>query len=597
MPQSNLLELTYFDPKAQVRLTTYADTIITEPNGREESLAAVRFGGYPEMVRAMSDAIYGGGSIDLIQNGNTFQLKSKPKSYQRQLAHDGAYATGHLVDGVVDGVQAVLLGAQSQIHLALGGAELAVHTPGQIVLGGSLHVGFQLLAQHLGKLSGVLGLFEGGLLPVQGCTCASFHMEYSDKSCTRNYTFSGGNNMGKQNDAGVFQLESGLWAFRYTFTRDGKRISKQGSKDESGCPLKTKRAAIKARQMAVDNEQNARKPKPTVRKTVAEVYQEYCEKGRSGKAYNTIRKQESLWVNHLCAAFGKRYIDEISAAEVVDYLTELYYNRGLSYRYVESFLKMFYLIFGQAYSRNYLAVDNYNKLCTNKDTKIHMPKLKTDDDIDIVAFSREELVILDDYFRGTNAETAYMLGRFCGLRINECFGLKWENVDVERGTILIDRQMQYQDGLIKLVPLKTHNARRTIYMCDKLKAYFQELARRRSEDEIQFAALRSQNQRLIEDLGGKQIFSTELVNCLPNGKIQTVNSMKYPTREIKARFHIDFKYHHLRHTYGTLMAEMNTPTHLLCNQMGHGNIQVTQRYYIAVSKSGVNILQGNLNML
>ena len=403
--------------------------------------------------------------------------------------------------------------------------------------------------------------------------------------------------MGKQNDAGVFQLESGLWAFRYTFTRDGKRISKQGSKDENGCPLKTKRAAIKARQAAVDIEVNARRPKPTVRKTVAEVYQEYCEKGRGGKAYNTIRKQESLWDNHLCARFGKRFIDEISAAEVVDYLTELYYNRGLSYRYVESFLKMFYLIFGQAYSRNYLAVDNYNKLCANKDTKIHMPKLKNDDDIDIVAFSREELVILDDYFRGTNAETAYMLGRFCGLRINECFGLKWENVDVERGTILIDRQMQYQDGLIKLVPLKTRNARRTIYMCDKLKVYFQELARRRAADEIQFAALREQNHRLIEDLNGKQIFSTELVNCLPNGKIQTVNSMKYPTREIKAKFHIDFKYHHLRHTYGTLMAEMNTPTHLLCNQMGHGNIQVTQRYYIAVSKSGVNILQGNLNML
>ena len=97
MPQSNLLELTYFDPKAQVRLTTYADTIITEPNGREESLAAVRFGGYPEMVRAMSDAIYGGGTVDLIQNGNTFHLKSKPKSYQRHMSHDGAYATATLI--------------------------------------------------------------------------------------------------------------------------------------------------------------------------------------------------------------------------------------------------------------------------------------------------------------------------------------------------------------------------------------------------------------------------------------------------------------------------------------------------------------------
>lgn len=81
MLQSNLLELTYFDPKASVRLTTYADTIITEPCGREESIIAARFGGYPEMVRAMSDAIYGGGIIDLIQNGTTYQLKSTPKAY------------------------------------------------------------------------------------------------------------------------------------------------------------------------------------------------------------------------------------------------------------------------------------------------------------------------------------------------------------------------------------------------------------------------------------------------------------------------------------------------------------------------------------
>ena len=400
-----------------------------------------------------------------------------------------------------------------------------------------------------------------------------------------------------KNDTGVYQLPNKCWGYRYVLMVNGERKEARKTKDEFGAPFKTKREAIKARQAAIEAEQNSRKPKPTVRKTVAEVYQEYCEKGRGGKAYNTIRKQESLWVNHLCAAFGKRYIDEISAAEVVDYLTELYYNRGLSYRYVESFLKMFYLIFGQAYSRNYLAVDNYNKLCTNKDTRIHMPKLKTDDDIDIVAFSREELVVLDDYFRGTNAETAYMLGRFCGLRINECFGLKWENVDVERGTILIDRQMQYQDGLIKLVPLKTHNARRTIYMSDKLKTYFQELERNNQEQAAALAAQREQNQTFITDIDGKQISSLELVNCLPNGKIQTVNSMKFHSRTIKATLGIDFKYHHLRHTYGTRLAEMNTPTHILCNQMGHASGKVTERYYLAVSKSGIDILTANLNAM
>jgi integrase len=130
-----------------------------------------------------------------------------------------------------------------------------------------------------------------------------------------------------------------------------------------------------------------------------------------------------------------------------------------------------------------------------------------------------------------------------------------------------------------------------------LKAYLEKLARRREWDAKEFAALREQNQRFIEDLDGKKISSTELVNCLPNGTIQTINSMKYPTREIKSKLGISFKYHYLRHTYGTLMAEMNTPTHLLCNQMGHGNIHVTQRYYIAISKTGIDALQCNLNQL
>lgn len=403
--------------------------------------------------------------------------------------------------------------------------------------------------------------------------------------------------MAKQNDAGVYKLKNGNWAYRYVRMVNGARKEVRKAKDEFGCPFKTKKEAIKARQVAVDLEEKSLRPKPTVRKTMEEVYQEYCASGRGDRAYTTIRKQDSLWKNHICSRFGKRYIDEISAAEVVDYLTELYYTNNFSYRYVESFLKIFYLIFGQAYSRNYLAVEIYNKLCINKDTKIHMPKLKIDDDLDIVAFSKEELAILDDYFHGTNAETAYLLGKYCGLRINECYGLKWSNVNLEAGTILIDRQMQYQEGIIKMVPLKTRNARRTLHMNEKLKAYFQKLAGEREQHKIDKAALWEQNQKMIEDLDGSRISSTELVNCLPDGKIQTVNSMKFHTKSVKSKHGIIFKYHYLRHTYGTLMAEMNTPTHLLCNQMGHGNIQVTQRYYIAVSKTGIEVLKENLNRL
>ena len=397
---------------------------------------------------------------------------------------------------------------------------------------------------------------------------------------------------------GVYQLDNGFWAYRFSIIIDGKRISRKKTTDEYGNKLNTQAAAAKARAAAITAAHvEMKRGKKISRRTIKEIFEEYRKEGCTGKAYQTLKKQDSLWRNHFCSRWGSRYIDDISVAEINDYLADLYYEQEYSFRYVESFLKVFYLIFGQAYSRNYLDVDTYNKICVNKSTKIHMPNLRVDDDTDIVTFSRSELELMDEYFKGTNAETAYLLGRYCGLRINETFGLKWDHVDLEKGTITIDRQMQYQDGLIRLVSPKTRNSKRTVYMCPLLKEHLTEKARQREDDEIQYAALREQNLRMIEDLNGTKIPSTELVNCLYDGKIQTVNSFKYPSREIKSKLGIEFKYHYLRHTYGTRMAEMNTPSHLLCDQMGHGNINVTQRYYIAVSKSGVEILQNNLNQL
>ena len=92
---------------------------------------------------------------------------------------------------------------------------------------------------------------------------------------------------------------------------------------------------------------------------------------------------------------------------------------------------MFYLIFGQAYSRNYLDVDTYNKLCVNKDTKIHMPKRKINDDDDIISFSKEELAVLDNYFKGTNAEERPTCWDGTAACVSmSAYGLKWSNVDL-----------------------------------------------------------------------------------------------------------------------------------------------------------------------
>ena len=99
--------------------------------------------------------------------------------------------------------------------------------------------------------------------------------------------------------------------------------------------------------------------------------------------------------------------------------------------------------------------------------------------------------------------------------------------------------------------------------------------------------------RRIIDIDGTVISATELVNCSADGTLYTRYSFKYHARELKKRG-IEFRYHNLRHTYGSRMANAGVPQHLLLKMMGHGNIQVTQRYYLGMNDEGIDIINRKL---
>ena len=399
---------------------------------------------------------------------------------------------------------------------------------------------------------------------------------------------------------GIYQLNNGNWAYRFVLTTEGKRKEYKRSKDENGNPFKTEKQAARAREQAI-REAHVKQLLPVAKtiekKTVGEVFKEYCEVGRKGKAYTTKRKQDSLWSNYLLDRFGDKYIDEITVAEVNDYLAELYIDFNFSYRYVEGFLKQFYLIFGQAYSRNYMDADTYNKLCVLKNTKITMPPMKSTDNKEIEVFTKEEFEIMDKYFKGKPVETAYMIGKYTGLRVSECYGLTWDKIDFEKGVITVEQQMQRQDGIVKLLPLKTKNAKRKVYMCSALQNYLLDLREKVNKFEIYFEKQREQNEIFIYDINGDMISSLMLVNTLPNGKIQTEYAIKHHSRPLKEKNQVEFNFHKLRHTYGTNLALMNTPEHILLKQMGHSKCQTTHKYYLAVSEEGIQELKKNLERM
>lgn len=92
-----LWELTYKDIDKDIRLSVYADTLAYDCENGRRLLAAVRFGGYPEQVRAMADAIYGGGEVCLDCDGTRLFFQGLPKRYRRLFTNDGLYMEATLV--------------------------------------------------------------------------------------------------------------------------------------------------------------------------------------------------------------------------------------------------------------------------------------------------------------------------------------------------------------------------------------------------------------------------------------------------------------------------------------------------------------------
>ena len=98
MNKQKLMKVTYYDPKNNIRLTGYSDTAVWDDKG-QPTLMALRFGGYPEEVRGLADAIFGGITIEIESEQSTLTLKTLPRQYRREISHDGVYAEATLRPG------------------------------------------------------------------------------------------------------------------------------------------------------------------------------------------------------------------------------------------------------------------------------------------------------------------------------------------------------------------------------------------------------------------------------------------------------------------------------------------------------------------
>lgn len=118
MATQPLIKVSCISKGEKIGLTNYSDLVVFD---KDKTIVALRFGGYPESVQAMSDIVVTGCDLELQGARETLKLNTKgQKKYERRFFHDGVYAEGmhYLKDDVPN---TIMLGDDES-----GGTKVAV---------------------------------------------------------------------------------------------------------------------------------------------------------------------------------------------------------------------------------------------------------------------------------------------------------------------------------------------------------------------------------------------------------------------------------------------------------------------------------------
>ena len=152
----------------------------------------------------------------------------------------------------------------------------------------------------------------------------------------------------------------------------------------------------------------------------------------------------------------------------------------------------------------------------------------------------------------------YYLELATGLRRGELLGLKWEDVDLERGDLRVRRQIARINGEVVEAPLKTKNAYRTLPL---------------AEDTI--GVLEAQR---------KKTGSSQWVFPSTTGGPISPDSVLHMLHRVLKRAGLPrVRFHDLRHTFATLALQNGVDVKTVSGMLGHFSVGFTLHTYAPVT--------------
>jgi integrase len=312
---------------------------------------------------------------------------------------------------------------------------------------------------------------------------------------------------------------------------------------------------------------------------------------------NTVDGYTRIIDKHIKPSIGSYRIRTITAAVLQEFVNQRSF-RGFSANYMTN---IFTVLSGSFKA----AVYPYQFIKENPMHYVKKPKHQyKKEETSYTLIKKEDYErILERFPLGNTFHMPLQIAYHTGLRIGEVTSLTWDDIDFEKGTISVNKNMLFHREIKEwyLGPTKTKSSVRTIRIGNTLLDLLQKHKKMQTENRLKYGPHYLNNYtKKIQDNNGEDIwvvFSMDsklgiriaedplhLICTKEDGSPVTNNSIKYLSRVINYELMIQFNFHSLRHTHATTLLENGANIKDVQQRLGHGSMSTTYDTYLHVTE-------------
>ena len=292
---------------------------------------------------------------------------------------------------------------------------------------------------------------------------------------------------------------------------------------------------------------------------------------------NTRNGYKNIIEKHIKPTLGKYHLKSLSSDVLQDFVNSMK-KKGLSKNTVK------YIKSCTSSALSY-AVSPCRYISVSPMIGVRLPVYKKEPKKEYIVNKSDYKKIVSYFPPGSNFYIPFMIGYYTGVRLNECFGLTWADIDLKNKTITIRRQLSHVSKQWCFSSLKTPTSYRTILFGDSLHAALRAEKRRQSENRLRYGEYYYKH--YLTDSGiviTQECLTVDEIDFVcrqENGKLYTSESMKNAMKTVHDKIGIkEFHFHSLRHTHATILATHISNPAIVQKRLGHSDIETTMKYYI-----------------